>query len=148
MSLLKNEYVIKDISKNFLKNRNIDNNVNHLCKEVGEFVGLGAHNQRSLIKVEVQLSKDNFIFLEDIIKNVENQASVPTFPILKRPDERWVTEKGYNNPKFSEDIARDLQIMLQKDTRILAWSLKVENEESIHPFNVMSSSKSKNWNFY
>lgn len=115
-----------------------------VCKSVG----MGAHNQRSQIKVEVLLDPNNTIWIEDLIPVVEDQASAPTYPILKRPDEKWVTERGYNNPKFSEDIARDVQIVLQNDTRIKAWSLKVENEESIHPFNVMSSSKSDTWNFH
>ncbi len=111
-------------------------------------MGMGAHNQRSLIKAEILLDPKNTMWIEDVVPLIEEQASAPTYPILKRPDEKFVTERGYNNAKFSEDIARDVQIALQKEEKILAWSLKVENEESIHPFNVMSSSKSDNWNFH
>jgi len=110
-------------------------------------MGMGAHNQRSLIKAEILLDPENTMWIEDVVPLIEEQASAPTYPILKRPDEKFVTERGYNNAKFSEDIARDVQIALQKEEKILAWSLKVQNEESIHPYDVMSSSKSDNWNF-
>jgi GTP cyclohydrolase I len=143
MSLLQNDYIINEISAECKCSKDIE-----FYKDIGRFVGLGAHNQRSLIKIEIQVDKDDGLYIEDLIKSIEAQASAPTFPLLKRADERWVTEKGYKNPKFSEDIARDLQIMLQNNPKVLAWSLKVENEESIHPFNVLSSSKSVNWIFY
>ncbi|MFA5397295.1 MAG: GTP cyclohydrolase I FolE2 [Methanogenium sp.] len=113
-----------------------------------EKVGMGAHNQRSHIKVELLLDPSNTLWIEDVIPLVEACASAPTYPILKRPDEKFVTELGYNNAKFSEDIARDVQVSLQNTPQILAWSLKVRNEESIHPYDVMSSSKSDNWNFH
>ena len=137
MSLLENLDLVKDLD--------IEHPVEHeVCKKVG----MGAHNQRSLIKVETLLDPNNTLWIEDVIPLVEAQASAPTFPLLKRPDERFVTEMGYNNAKFSEDIARDVQLSLESRKEILEWSLKVENEESIHPFNVMSSSKSKGWNFH
>ena len=137
MSLLENLDVMKDLS------------ITHPMEaEVCKQVGMGAHNQRSLIKVELLLDPDRTLWIEDIVPLIEAQASAPTYPILKRPDEKAVTEMGYNNAKFSEDIARDVQVALQARPEILAWSLKVENEESIHPFNVMSSSKSENWNFH
>ena len=108
--------------------------------------GMGAHNQRSLIKVELHL--DSILWIEDVIKLIEEQASAPTYPLLKRPDERFVTELAYKNPKFSEDIARDVQIAIEKQKEVDAWSLKVNNEESIHSYNVSVSSKSDNWNFH
>jgi len=116
--------------------------------EMAQQVGMGAHNQRSYIKVELLLDSNNTLWIEDVIPLIEACASAPTYPILKRPDEKFVTELGYNNAKFSEDIARDVQVTLQNTPQILAWSLKVRNEESIHPYDVMSSSKSDNWNFY
>jgi len=117
-------------------------------KLINNKVGMGAHNQRSHIKVELLLDPSNTLWIEDVIPLVEACASAPTYPILKRPDEKFVTELGYNNAKFSEDIARDVQVSLQNTPQILAWSLKVRNEESIHPYDVMSSSKSDNWNFH
>jgi GTP cyclohydrolase I len=117
-------------------------------KLINNKVGMGAHNQRSHIKVELLLDPSNTLWIEDVIPLVEACASAPTYPILKRPDEKFVTELGYNNSKFSEDIARDVQVSLQNTPQILAWSLKVRNEESIHPYDVMSSSKSDNWDFH
>ena len=109
-------------------------------------MGMGAHNQRSQIKVEALLN--DILWIEDLVPLIEAQASAPTYPILKRPDEKSVTETGYTNPKFSEDIARDVQIVVDSLKEVKAWSIKIENEESIHPFNVLSSSKSDNWNFH
>lgn len=114
--------------------------------ECSSQVGMGAHNQRSQIRVELLL-KDT-LWIEDVIQCIEEQASAPTYPILKRPDEKAVTEMGYKNAKFSEDIARDVQIALEKLPEIIEWSLKVENEESIHPFNVTCVTKSENWIFH
>ncbi len=111
-------------------------------------VGMGAHNQRSQIRVRVLLDPSDTIWIEDIVELIEEQASAPTYPILKRPDEKFVTELAYKNPKFSEDIARDVQLSLESESRILAWSLKVRNEESIHPYDVCVVQKSDNWNFY
>ena len=116
--------------------------------ELSQQVGMGAHNQRSQIRVKLLLDPLNTIWIEDVVNIIETQASAPTFPILKRPDEKWVTEAAYKNPKFSEDIARDIQISLENEKRILAWTLRVRNEESIHSYDVVSASKSNNWNFY
>lgn len=115
---------------------------------MGSKVGMGAHNQRSQIRVRLLLDSFDTLWIEDIVKLVEDQASAPTFPILKRPDEKWITEKAYNNPKFSEDIARDVQIALQNENKIFEWSLKVRNEESIHPYDVCVVQQSENWNFH
>jgi len=114
-------------------------------KLINKKVGMGAHNQRSLIKVELLLN--DVLWIEDVIKFVEEQASAPTYPILKRPDERYVTILAYENPKFSEDIARDIQHAIESRTEVKEWMLKVENEESIHPFNVTVVQKSAGWKF-
>jgi len=114
-------------------------------KELPSVVGMGAHNQRSQIRVELVPKEDTVVWIEDIVALAEAQASVATYPILKRPDEKYVTEAGYNNPKFCEDIARDLQIALEADSRIIEWSIRVTNEESIHPYNVQTYQKSANW---
>ena len=147
MSMLGNDYIINDIFKYRLENEITEEHKTCL-KEAGMFVGMGAHNQRSQIRARVLLNPLDTVWIEDVVELIEEQASAPTFPLLKRPDERWVTEKAYNNPKFSEDIARDVQIALQKESRILAWSLKVRNEESIHPYDVCVVQKSDNWIFH
>ncbi len=144
MSMLENLNIAADLRTD------IDPEVENNLKKsgIGKGIGMGAHNQRSQIRVRVLLDPSDTIWIEDIVELIEEQASAPTFPILKRPDEKWVTEKAYNNPKFSEDIARDVQIALQNESRILAWSLKVRNEESIHPYDVCVVQKSDNWIFH
>ena len=111
-------------------------------------VGMGAHNQRSNIRVQIIIKDKEFVWVEDLVEIIEAQASAPTYPILKRPDEKYVTELGYSQSKFSEDIARDIHITLQSSDRIVAFSVKVENEESIHPYNCTSYTHSDNWNYH
>lgn len=106
-------------------------------------IGAGAHNQRSKIRVQAALKE--LVWIEDLVELIEREASAPTYPILKRPDEKFVTERGYRNAKFTEDIARDIQIALEKDSRITKWKIKVENEESIHPHNACVYHSSDNW---
>lgn len=140
MSLLENLNVATDLNTDI--NPEVENQLK--ASNIGKSVGMGAHNQRSLIKVECLLNTT--LWIEDLIPLVEEQASAPTYPILKRPDEKFVTELAYKNPKFSEDIARDVQLSVEKQQEIKAWSLKVENEESIHPYSVTVVQKSDNWN--
>jgi GTP cyclohydrolase I len=110
-------------------------------------VGMGAHNQRSQIRVQIICKEKEFLWIEDLVDLIEAQASAPTYPILKRPDEKFVTEQAYNNAKFSEDIARDTHLALQANEKIEAFSVKVENEESIHPYNCTSYTKSVEWKY-
>jgi GTP cyclohydrolase I len=109
---------------------------------------MGAHNQRSQIRVEAIFKNNSLLWIEDLAVVIEREASAPTYPILKRPDEKYVTELGYMNAKFSEDIARDLQLALEACPEIAEWSLKVRNEESIHPYDVASYQSSKNWRYH
>lgn len=107
----------------------------HNSKEISKY---GAHNQRSVATVTVETKKKRTIWFEDLIKLVENQFSCEVYSVLKRPDEKYVTEKGYENPKFVEDIARDIALSLQK-TKLFKWyKIKVENEESIHMHNAVA----------
>lgn len=110
-------------------------------------VGQGAHNQRSLIKVKVQCPDDKIVWIEDLIDLIEKAASAPTYPILKRPDEKFVTEQGYNNAKFSEDIIRDVQVALDKFEFPLEYYVHVENQESIHPYSATCINRSEGWKF-
>lgn len=115
--------------------------------ELSTQVGMGAHNQRSNIRVELLCSPSEIIWIEDVIELVEAQASAPVYPILKRSDEKFVTEQAYNNAKFSEDITRDVQIALESLDKVKAWSLRVYNEESIHSYDVCCYQHSDNWKY-
>lgn len=90
----------------------------------------GAHNQRSHIKVHIQ--GDDFIWIEDVIEAVEKSASAPLYALLKRSDEKHVTEQAYENAKFVEDLVRDSLIQLQKITGVTSIRILAENFESIH----------------
>ena len=96
-------------------------------KEISDF---GAHNQRGEVLVSTRFKK--FIWIEDIIQLVENAASCDVFSVLKREDEKYVTEHAYQNPKFVEDVVRDVSKVLIKDDNITWFSVSAENFESIH----------------
>ena len=101
-----------------------------LCPCSKEISAYGAHNQRSHITVNARTR--GFIWIEDIIDLVEQEASCELYGLLKRPDEKYVTERAYDNPKFVEDLVRDVSSRLNQDKRILAYVLEAENFESIH----------------
>jgi GTP cyclohydrolase I len=90
----------------------------------------GAHNQRSHVTVTAQTNK--FVWIEELVQLVEAQASCELFGLLKRPDEKYVTERAYDNPKFVEDMVRDVAGVLNADPRIDAYVVESENFESIH----------------
>lgn len=104
--------------------------VTSLCPCSKKISDRGAHNQRSHVTVNVQT--EDFIWVEEIIDLVESQASCELYGLLKRPDEKIVTERAYDNPKFVEDIVRDIAHQLNIDERILAYTVESENFESIH----------------
>lgn len=101
-----------------------------LCPCSKKISSYGAHNQRSHLTLRVR-SQEN-LWIEELIDIAEAQASSELYAILKRPDEKHVTERAYDNPKFVEDIVRDLAAALDADERILAYSVSTENFESIH----------------
>ena len=105
--------------------------VTSLCpcsKEISEY---GAHNQRSHVTVTLTCHKQE-VSIEEIIDLVENKASCQLYGLLKRPDEKYVTEHAYENPKFVEDMVRDIAVALKNDPRIDRFSVESENFESIH----------------
>jgi len=104
--------------------------VTSLCPCSKKISERGAHNQRSHVTVAARLR--NFMWIEDIIDLVEKQASCELFGLLKRPDEKFVTEHAYDNPKFVEDMVRDVAVQLNRDDRIEAYVVESENFESIH----------------
>jgi GTP cyclohydrolase I len=104
--------------------------VTSLCpcsKKISEY---GAHNQRSHVTVTARTR--GFVWIEDVVRVCEEQASCELYGLLKRPDEKYVTERAYDNPKFVEDMVRDVAQVLDRDERILAYVVESENFESIH----------------
>lgn len=104
--------------------------VTSLCPCSKKISAYGAHNQRSHITVKALLAGD--LAVNQLIAGIEAQASCEVYGLLKRPDEKYVTERAYENPKFVEDLVRDVAGMLNADQRILAYTLEAENFESIH----------------
>lgn len=104
--------------------------VTSLCPCSKQISDYGAHNQRSHVTVTALIT--DFIWVEDIIRLVEEQASCEVYGLLKRPDEKFVTERAYDNPKFVEDIVRDVAAQLNAEPRIVKYVVESENFESIH----------------
>ena len=104
--------------------------VTSLCPCSKSISDYGAHNQRSHVTVSAKTV--GFIWIEEIIDIVEKQASCELYGLLKRPDEKYVTERAYDNPKFVEDMVRDVAARLNADERILSYTVESENFESIH----------------
>ena len=104
--------------------------VTSLCPCSKEISGYGAHNQRSHATIEVRTR--TFVWIEELIELVENQASSQLYGLLKRRDEKFVTEHAFNNPKFVEDMVRDVAQKLNQDDRIDSYVVESENFESIH----------------
>jgi GTP cyclohydrolase IB len=106
-----------------------------LCPCSKEISRYGAHNQRCEMTVRVRLQDGQHLWIEELFAMIEQCASTQVFSVLKRPDEKWVTEKAYENPKFVEDIVRDMAVTLNADDRIVWYECFSENFESIHNHN-------------
>ena len=104
--------------------------VTNLCPCSKEISKYGAHSQRGVIKIEVL--SNHLIWLEELVKIAEDSASSPLYTLLKRVDEKHVTETAYENPRFVEDSAREVALRLRADKRIESFQVEVENFESIH----------------
>ena len=104
--------------------------VTSLCPCSKKISAYGAHNQRSHVTVTAVLN--DHLWIEEMVQMVEAQASCEVFGLLKRPDEKWVTERAYDNPKFVEDMVRDVAGQLNREPRIDADVVETENFESIH----------------
>lgn len=104
--------------------------VKSLCPCSKEISDYGAHNQRSHVTIRVELLQD--IPFNELVRFAEESASSEIWPMLKRADEKWVTEHAYENPKFVEDLVRDVALRINADPRIGRYSVDVENFESIH----------------
>lgn len=114
-----------------------------LCPCSKEISDYGAHNQRGDIDVQIKLMRDAdgttpMLWFEEIIDMAEASGSAPLYPLLKRPDERYVTMQAYDNPAFVEDIIRNLAVRLKGDARIAWFQIQVTNYESIHHHNAFA----------
>ncbi len=107
--------------------------VTTLCPCSKEISARGAHNQRGLVTARVRFNQ--MVWLEDLIERIEASASCELFPVLKRPDEKYVTEKAYDNPRFVEDMVREVALAFDKFEPITWYEIEVENYESIHAHN-------------
>jgi len=116
--------------------------VHTLCpcsKEISEY---GAHNQRAYVTIEVKMRR--FMWIEELVEIAESSASCPLYSILKRPDEKWVTERAYQNPKFVEDLLREVVVKISSDKRIKWYKVFVESIESIHNHNAFAYIEGEN----
>lgn len=104
--------------------------VTSLCPCSKKISQYGAHNQRSHITINAELAAD--VAVEELVRMAEEEASCELWGLLKRPDEKYVTERAYENPKFVEDLVRDVAMRLNQEPRIVAYTLEAENFESIH----------------
>lgn len=107
--------------------------ISTLCpcsKEISDF---GAHNQRGEVRLQVRFQR--FVWIEDLIKLVESSASTEVYSVLKREDEKFVTEKAFENPMFVEDVVREIAVKLGADPNITWFAVEAENFESIHNHN-------------
>ena len=104
--------------------------VTSLCPCSKEISDYGAHNQRSHITIAARIDGD--LWIEELVRIAEDEASCEVFGVLKRADEKWVTERAYDNPKFVEDLVRDITLRLDRDDRVLSYTVESENFESIH----------------
>ena len=111
--------------------------ISSVCPCSMEISEIGAHNQRGEVRLSTRFNK--FIWLEDMIELVETSASCDVFSVLKRVDEKHITEKAFGNPKFVEDIVRDVAKMLNDDDNIIWFTVSAENFESIHNHSAYAS---------
>ncbi len=112
-------------------------NVTTLCPCSKAISAQGAHNQRGQVTVQLRSSKT--VWIEDVVELIEDSASSELFSLLKRPDEKYVTEKAYNNPVFVEDLVRNAATKLNEHPLISWYKVEAENFESIHNHNAYAS---------
>jgi len=114
-----------------------------LCPCSKEISDCGAHNQRAIVKVKVSYPENEHIWLEDLISEIEACGSSEVYSLLKREDEKYVTEQAWNNPKFVEDVLRDVVIKLNENKVIDFFEVEIEAHESIHNHNAWAYQKSE-----
>jgi len=108
-----------------------------LCPCSKEISDRGAHNQRGIVTVKVKAKE--LVWIEDIVRLVEGAASSDVYALLKREDEKYITERAYDNPRFAEDMVRQIAVELEKMPQITWFSVETENYESIHNHNAYAA---------
>ena len=119
--------------------------VTSLCPCSKAISDYGAHNQRGHVSIEVRSTMDErgapaIVWIEDLVAIAEKSASAPVYPLLKRADERHVTMVAYDNPRFVEDIVREVSLKLRADSRVAWYHVQTVNQESIHNHSAYASS--------
>ncbi len=107
-----------------------------LCPCSREISAYGAHNQRAVASLEIEANE--FVWIEELAEMADAGASAPVYGLLKRPDEKFVTEEAYNNPRFVEDAVREIALRLEADPRITWYRATVKSFESIHNHNAFA----------
>ena len=116
--------------------------VSSLCPCSKKISERGAHNQRSHVTVTARIN--DHLWIEEIVQLVEAEASCELYGLLKRPDEKYVTERAYDNPKFVEDMVRDVAARLNAEPRIFSYVVEAENFESIHNHSAYALIENRN----
>ena len=106
--------------------------VTTLCPCSKEISNYGAHNQRAIVSVKVSYPEEEHVWIEELVSEIEKCASSELYPLLKREDEKFVTEHAYDNPKFVEDVLRDVVLLLRNNDKIDLFEVECESIESIH----------------
>jgi GTP cyclohydrolase I len=124
------KYLASDVEgvKDFITEVNVP--ILALCPCSKEISAYGAHNQRGIVCIKIRHRK--MVWFEELILIAEESSSAPLYPLLKREDEKYITEKAYNSPVFVEDIVREISVKLNEDNRITWFEISCENYESIH----------------
>ena len=117
-------------NKNFDMIIELNLNVQTLCPCSKEISRYGAHNQRALVSLQVRC--EGLVWFEELINMIEHSASAPLFTLLKREDEKFITEHSYENPRFVEDVIRELAVILDNEQKIFWYKVRVTSYESIH----------------
>lgn len=106
-----------------------------------EISDYGAHNQRAEVNVKLEYYPQNFIWLEELVRTIESAGSSAVYPVIKREDEKFITESSFDNPKFVEDVLRDMVGCFRKDDRIRWFEVECDSFESIHNHNAFAYQK-------
>lgn len=114
-----------------------------LCPCSKEISAYGAHNQRAVIRARLRCLPGKFMWIEEVVDLLERQGSCPVYPLLKREDEKFVTEAAYNKPKFVEDIVRDAVLALRGEPRVIWFAVECESFESIHNHSAFAAHEEK-----
>ena len=122
---------------NFALTTSVEVPIHTLCPCSKEISECGAHNQRALAKIAIKAN--SMVWLEELVSMAEAGASAPIYSLLKRPDEKYVTEEAYQHPRFVEDAVREIAMQLEEDQRIDWYQVTVESMESIHNHNAFAT---------